>query len=114
MATGHTTLNGVVTYTGLVTSEAGEAIQLSRLGGLMGCVQALDGGGTGFNAGVLTIQHSNDGVNWTTMSDTAGTAITFTDGDEGEIKEFSTAARFARPLNDGTVGDVDVLFSFRS
>lgn len=98
---------------GLSTSEATPPIELGGYGGVMGSVQVIDGGGTGLNAGTLTIQVSNDGVNWHTLADLAAADITYTDGDEGKVKEFSTAAKYIRALNDGTVSDADVHFCFR-
>ena len=98
---------GFHSVTGLTTSEASDALKAGKDGMLVGCVQALDGGGTGFNAGTVTIQASLDGTNWHAAKDVTGTAITFTaDG----YAEFSLAARYIRALNDGTVSDVDIGF----
>ena len=107
MATAVTSNEGLHTVTGLTTSEASDAI-VTRGGGLNGAVQVVDGGGTGFNSGTVTIQASLDGTNYFGLKDLQGSAITFTaDG----YAEFTSAARYFRALNDGSVSDVDVTFS---
>ena len=72
---------------------------------LAGAIHVIDGGGTGFNAGTVTIQATVDGTNWFTAKDVTGADMTLTaDG----YFEFSLAARAIRVLNDGSVSDVDV------
>lgn len=97
------------TYTGLTASDNGDRISMSQGFGLVGCVQAFSGGGTGFNSGTVTIQVSNDGTNWATLKDLQGTEIAFTD--DG-LSDFSTAAQYIRPSCDANVGDVDVIIGF--
>lgn len=89
----------------LSTSEATEAIQSINGGLLAGALHVVDGGGTGFNSGTVTVQASVDGTNWFTAKDVTGTDMTLTaDG----YFEFSLAAKMIRVLNDGSVSDVDV------
>lgn len=108
MATAVASDKGIHTITGLSTSEASDAI-VSRGGGVNGAVQVVDGGGTGFNSGTVTIQASLDGVTYFTLKDLQGTAITFI---ANGYAEFSSGGRYFRALNDGSVSDVDVIFSF--
>lgn len=107
MATAVTSVAGLHTTTGLTASENSDSIE-TRGGGLNGAVQVLDGGGSGFNSGTVTIQASLDGTNWYTVKDLQGTAITFAaDG----AAEFTSAARYFRASADGSISDVDVIFS---
>jgi len=97
------------TYTGLTASDNGDKLSMANGYGLVGCVQAFSGGGTGFNSGTLTIQVSNDGTNWATLKDLQGTDVTFT---AAGLTDFSTAAQFIRPSCDGSISDVDVIIGF--
>lgn len=108
MATAVTSSAGLHTITGLSTSEGSDVLE-SRGGGVNGSVQVVAGGGTGFNGGTVTIQVSLDNSNWFTLQDLQGDDITFT---AAGYAEFSSAGRYFRALNDGSVSDVDVIFSF--
>ena len=94
---------------GLGAGEANDPLRIKRLGAV-GAVQVLDGGGSGFNGGTVTIQKSIDGVNWVVLQDLQGTDITFT---ATGIGEFTTSCRWLRALNDASVSDVDVYFCFK-
>lgn len=106
MATTFTSTNdGLFTCDGLSTSESTESLGSDNGGFLAGSIHVVDGGGTGFNSGTVTIQASLDGSNWFTGKDVTGTAMTLTaDG----YFEFCLAARYIRVTNDGSVSDVDV------
>jgi len=97
--------DGLYSLTGLTTSEATEGIESLNGGLLAGAIHVIDGGGTGFNSGTVTVQASVDGTNWFTAKDVTGTNMTLT---ANGYFEFSLAARKIRVLNDGSVSDVDV------
>ena len=74
-----------------------------RVSGAFGAVQVT---GT-FGAATVTMQKSNDGVNYVALEDTAGDAISIT---SAGMAEFSTAAAYIRPqVSGGTGDDLDVL-----
>jgi len=61
-----------------------------------------------FGAGDISIEGSNDGVTWATMSDPAGNALTFS---AAGFKNIDTPARYIRPGKPtGTGVDLDVFF----
>jgi len=96
---------GLFTCATLSTSQSTEALGSQNGGFLAGAIHVVAGGGTGFNAGTVTIQGSLDGTNWFTAKDVTGTDMTLTaDG----YFEFSLAARYIRVTNDASVSDVDV------
>ncbi len=97
---------GTHTWTALTTSESGTTVELENGAGLMAAITAAAGGGTGFNAGTLTIQVSNDQTTWVTAKDAFGNDVTFT---QDGYAELATAAKFIRPTNDASVSDVDVI-----
>lgn len=97
---------GTHTWTALTTSEGGTAVEMEKGAGLVGCIQSFSGGGTGYNSGTLTIQVSNDNTNWATLKDLFGNDVTHT---AAALTDFSTAARFIRPLADGSISDVDII-----
>jgi len=101
--------NQLFTYTGLSASDTGQPIFMDGGSGLLLNVQAVSGGGTGFNGGTLTLQVSNDGTNYATLKDVHGTDAEFT---VAGIVELSTGAQFIRPLCDASIGDLDVIFSY--
>lgn len=58
---------------------------------------------------VLTMQGSNDGTTWFTLTSPDGTALTWTDGDEGGAYVILENPRYIRPsLAVTTAADVDV------
>jgi ABC-type cobalamin transport system permease subunit len=64
-----------------------------------------------FGGGTVRLQGSNDNTNWINLKDIAGTLIGIT-SDGGA--EFSTSARYIRPLITGGSGDdVDVYMIIR-
>jgi len=101
--------NQKFTFTTLSASDTGQPIFMDAGVGLLLNIQAVVGGGTGFNSGTMTIQVSNDGTNWNTIKDVHGTDVTFT---AAGVAEISTGAQFIRPSGDASINDVDVIFSF--
>lgn len=101
--------NQKFTYTTLSASDTGQPIFMDAGVGLLLNIQTLDGGGSGYNTGTLTIQVSNDGTNWNTIKDVHGTDATFT---ANGVAEISTGAQLIRPSADASISDVDVIFSF--
>lgn len=101
--------NQVFTYTGLSASDTGQPIFMDGGAGLLCMAQAFSGGGTGFNAGTITMQTSNDGTNWSTLKDVHGDNAAFT---AAAVFELSTGAQFLRPSCDASIGDVDLIVSF--
>ena len=107
MTTTITSADHVHSIIGLTASEASDSLKLSTASSALGCVSVIDGGGSGFNGGTVTIQVSLDGTSWFTLTDVGGVNITFTaDG----YAEFSTAAYYIRASADASVSDVDVSF----
>lgn len=110
MATGVTNeRRQLYTYTGLTADDDGDPIFLDGGWGIVCTVTVVDGGGSGFNSGTVTIQVSNDGTNYATLKDIHGTDAEFTANGTSEL---STVAQFIRPSCDGSIDDVDVQFSF--
>jgi hypothetical protein len=91
--------------------------------------EAMDGGDTGapfelldfndntvtvtgtFDSNTLTMQGSNDGTNWFTLTDNLGLAVTFTAAGGRYIAE---APRYIRPsLGSGASSDIDVTVQLR-
>ena len=101
--------NQKFTYTAIAADDTGQPIFMDAGVGLLLSVHALVGGGSGFNAGTLTIQVSNDGTNWSTIKDVHGTDAAFT---ANALIEISTGAQFIRPFAYSSISDVDVIFSF--
>jgi len=64
-----------------------------------------------FNAQTLTMQGSNDGTNWFTLTNSAGTNLAFTAAGGGLISE---GPRYIRPSFSGsTGGDLDITVRLR-
>lgn len=101
--------NQTFTLVGLSASDTSQPIFMDGGSGLLLNVQVTSGGGTGFNAGTITVQVSNDGTNWATLKDVHGTAATFT---AAGVAELSTGAQFIRLSCSASIGDVDAIFSF--
>jgi hypothetical protein len=59
-----------------------------------------------FGGATVTIQGSNDGVNWSTMRDPASVALTFTAAD---IKQLLEMALYIRPITTGGTGSALVV-----
>lgn len=65
-----------------------------------------------FGGATVTLTGSNDGTNFVTLKDKAGTAISMT---SAGAAEFSTAMVYLKPgITGGTSDDVDVTVSFRN
>ena len=101
--------NQKFTYLTMGGSDTGQPVFMDAGVGLLLSVQAVVGGGSGFDGGTLTIQVSNDGTNWSTIKDVNGTDSAFT---ANGMVEISTGAQFIRPSADASIDDVDVIFSF--
>jgi hypothetical protein len=87
----------LVTWTGLLNGDDGapfEAADFDR--------DTLQATGTFGTGGSITMQGSNDGTNWVTLTDEANAALTFTAaGGDRAVQNF----RFVRPIvtaGDGT------------
>lgn len=97
------------TWTELGASDTGDPVFMNAGWGVAANVTCVDGGGSGFNAGTVTIQVSNDNTNWMTLKDIHGTDVEFTANGTFEI---STVAQYIRPSCDGSISNVDVKVSF--
>lgn len=77
-----------------ITGAVGEtAVQTGGIAGMAGAVQVI--GGT---PGSVALQGSLDGTNWAALKDPQGGVIALTA--LGAYAEFSSAARFIRPLGN--------------
>ena len=61
---------------------------------------------TGTFGGTVSIEGSNDGVNYTTLTDAAGSALEFT---AAGLKLITEAPRYIRPSAGSGVSDIDVI-----
>lgn len=78
-----------------ITGAVGEAaLELKGSRSLAGAVQVISG-----TVGSITLQGSNDGTNWATLKDLQGTDIALTA--LSAMSEFTTSARYIRPLGNG-------------
>jgi hypothetical protein len=85
-------------WTDYSTADTSTPIKVQNMQGLAGSVQVT---GT-FGGATITLQGSNDGTNYVTLKDSAGTAISFT---AAGMAEFSTAALFVKPTSSGGTAD---------
>jgi hypothetical protein len=94
----------LVTWTGLLNTDDGSGVDWVDFADR--CFQVTGTFGTG---GSLTIQGSNDGVNWAALSDPQGNALTFT---TSKIEQALELPRYVRPIvtaGDGTTNLVATL-----
>lgn len=84
----------VHTWANLSAGEAGEKV---LCGARAKSVQVT---GT-FNSNTLTMQGSNDGINWYTLKDINGNDVTFT---AAGLKSIATPCLFIRPSDGGSTG----------
>jgi len=92
-------------WSNLGAAVQGTALKLPRKGALL-AVHAFDDGGSGFNAGTVTMQGSVDGTNWFTLkTHPGGGDVTF---DADGYEEVSTGVNYIRPSTDATVSNVTV------
>lgn len=91
----------------LTDSDTATSIQPAGLLPLFGAVQFVGTIGT-----AITLQGSNDGTNWVTLTDKDGTSIST--GTSGAIFEFATACRYIRPGTPTGTSDVDVTLIMRN
>lgn len=101
------TLSGVprVVWAGIVTGDTINSFTLSEQWGLAGSVQI---SGT-FGGATVTLQHSNDGINWVIAKDLLGASISAT---TNTIFEVSLSSLYFRPAVSGG-GPIDVIVVFR-
>jgi hypothetical protein len=85
-------------WTDYSTADTSTPIKVQNMQGLAGSVQVT---GT-FGGATITLQGSNDGTNFVTLKDSAGTAISFT---AAGMAEFSTAALYLKPTSSGGTAD---------
>ena len=85
-------------WTDYSTADTSTPIKVQNMQGLAGSVQVT---GT-FGSATITLQASNDGTNYVTLKDSAGTAISFT---AAGMAEFSTAALYLKPTSTGGTAD---------
>lgn len=85
-------------WTDYSTADTSTPIKVQNMQGLAGSVQVT---GT-FGSATITLQASNDGTNFVTLKDSAGTAISFT---AAGMAEFSTAALYLKPTSSGGTAD---------
>lgn len=98
IASTHTDLSGAIgraslfTWAALATSDTGTPVNSSAFADRSVQVNGTFGGST------VTIEGSNDGVNYTTLTDTAGAALSFT---VAGIRQILQITRYIRPLVTG-------------
>ena len=85
-------------WTDYSTADTATPIKLQNMQGLAGSVQVT---GT-FGGATITLQVSNDGTNYTTLSDSTAAAISLT---AAGMREFSTAALWLKPTSSGGTAD---------
>lgn len=97
-----------LTWTGLSTADTADGLIVMGASPAIGCMQC---SGT-FGGATITLQGSNDGSTYASVTDAAGNAITLS---AAGLKDFSTAAAYLRPSSSGGTGDdVNVVVVLRS
>jgi hypothetical protein len=100
----------LATWTGVSTADTMDAIGPMNKG--IGARRASVTFSGTFGGATLTLQGSNDGTNWGTLTDLAGNAISVT---AAAVREFSTSCLYVRPASSGGTGDnVDVVVAMRN
>ncbi|NJL70358.1 MAG: discoidin domain-containing protein [Candidatus Competibacteraceae bacterium] len=84
-----------ISWDAITGAVGGEAVELKGSKPVAGCVQVISG-----TAGSVALQGSNDGTNWATLKDLQGTDIALTA--LTALAEFTTSARYVRPLGNGS------------
>lgn len=97
----------VVSWSGLVDADTGDPFEILGPAGTELCVQVVSTTG-----GATTMQVSNDGTVWETMTDEAGNDVTVTSGGTG-IFNVKTAARYCRPFGGASLTDDEVVMVVR-
>lgn len=96
-----------IAWADIATGDTIVAYEISGQAGLAGAVQFA---GT-FGGATVTLQGSNDGTNYVTLTDPTGSDISVT---SAGLIEFSTACRYIKPGTSGGTGDaVDVTVVLR-
>ncbi len=85
-------------WTNYSTADTATPIKVQNMQGLAGSVQVT---GT-FGGSAVALQVSNDGTNYVTLKDSAGTDISLT---SAGMREFSTAALYLKPTSSGGTSD---------
>ena len=88
-----------ITWAAVTGSDVGDAYEYSKFADKT--VQVL-----GTFGDTLTIQGSNDGTNWATLSDSSGVELTFTAAD---IKLIAESPRYIRPSAGASITSVTVI-----
>lgn len=103
------TIAGVprVIWEGIVTGDTILPFTLTQQYGLAASVQVV---GT-FGGATVTLQVSNDGTNWASVSDVQGTAVSLTSTGYFEL---SLSGAYIRPaVSGGSGNDIDVIVVLR-
>lgn len=95
-----TVMNAEVVQWANISSASSDTMEAAGLSGQAGAIASVQVAGT-FGGATVTLQGSNDGLNYATLKDTAGAAISLT---SAGIAEFSTAVAFIRPAYSGASG----------
>lgn len=96
-----------ITWAGIVTGDTIVSLPVNAQAAVAGAIQI---SGT-FGGATVAFQASNDGTNFYTMKDLAGTDISAT---AAGLFEFTTAALYIRPsISGGSANSVDAILSLR-
>lgn len=91
----------VITWPALATGDDGKVVQNTSYKDRSVQVSGTFGGAT------CTIQGSNDGVNWFTLNDPQGNALTFT---SARIEQILEVTRYIRPaVTGGTAVSINII-----
>lgn len=93
----------VVTWSAMATGDTGNAVQSPGFSDRSIQVEGTFGGST------VTIQGSNDGTNYYTLTDTAGVALTFTSAGLRQILQITRYIRPTVTAGAGSALNVNVL-----
>lgn len=87
----------VITWANVETGDTATESLISGQSGAIGTIQVQ---GT-FGGATISLQGSNDGINFSNITDAAGNAVTLS---AAGLREFSTAAPYLRPGVSGGTG----------
>lgn len=105
---GRDQLGRVVSWAAMATGDQGAPLSITAMEGAVAAVQFL---GTFANGSTAVLQGSNDGTNWATLKDYAGSDISAT---AAALFDFSTAALYVRPaVTDGSSDAVTAVMVLR-
>lgn len=86
----------LATWTAMGNADTGTSVPMSSASDRSVQVE-----GT-FGSATVTIQGSNDGTNWQTLTDPQGTALTWTSANR--IEQIEEITRYVRPITAGGTG----------